>query len=151
MNRILENYADRLSYLRQAHAWGKWLNDNERLQVQVPLPDGTQHSIQLRAAELLEIIQSISKEERNKPAGRDLSHYRSDILNLENAIKESIRAVSDTPTFQYSAGYLDHEKHAMEWTDDWAEKFLQGELELDTRTESTADTREWYRENIAVE
>lgn len=151
MNRILENYADRLSYLCQAHAWGKWLNDNELFQVQVPLPDGSQHSIKLRAAELLEIVQSISKEERSKPAGRDVSHYRSDILNLENAIKGSIRDVSDTPTFHYSAGYLDHEKDAMEWSDAWAEKFLKGELELDTRSGSTAATREWHRENIAEE
>lgn len=149
MNKVLNSYTDRKHHLHQANAWGRWINNDEAIQVQVRLPNDSIHSIELKTVELLEVVKAINESQRKLISGKDEGQHRPDILNLENEIRESIQAISDTPVFQFAAGFLDHEKHAMEWVDDWAESFLKGDNQSDMEPSSSADLKTYYQENIA--
>lgn len=148
MNKVLNSYTDRKHHLHQANAWGRWINDDEAIQIQVRLPNDSIHSIQLKTVELLEVVKAINESQRKLIIGKEEGQYRSDILNLESEIRESIHAISDTPVFQFAAGFLDHEKHAMEWVDDWANSFLKGESHSDMEPRSSAELKTYIRENI---
>jgi hypothetical protein len=149
MNKVLNSYTDRKHHLHQANAWGRWINDDEAIQIQFRLPNDSTHSIQLKTVELLEVVRVINESQRKLLSGKEEGQYRTDVLNLESEIRESIQAVSYTPVFQLAAGFLDHEKHAMEWVDDWANSFLKGGTHSDMEPRSSTDLKTYYQENIA--